>query len=42
MEYTNKNNDGTPKLAPLGQMYSDGEKVRQLFENFLGWRKDDV
>ena len=32
MEYTNKNNDGTPKLPPLSEMYSDGEKVKQLFE----------
>ena len=37
MEYTNKNKDGTPKLAPLGEMYSDAEKVKQLLENTLGW-----
>jgi hypothetical protein len=37
MEYTNKNKDGTPKLSPLGEMYSDAAKVKQLFENTLGW-----
>ena len=42
MEYTTKNADGTPLLAPLVEMYSDGEKVKQLFENTLGWDKDDI
>ena len=42
MEYTNKNNDGTPKLPELSKMYSDGEKVKQLFQYSLGWDKDDV
>ena len=42
MEYTTKNADGTPKLAPLVEMYSDGEKVKQLFENTLGWDKGDI
>jgi hypothetical protein len=37
MEYKNKNKDGTPTLAPLGEMYSDAEKVKQLIENTLGW-----
>jgi hypothetical protein len=42
MEYTIKNNDGTPKLPELSKMYSDGEKVKQLFQYSLGWDKDDV
>jgi hypothetical protein len=42
MEYTIKNNDGTPKLQHLSEMYSDGEKVKQLFECTLGWDKKDV
>jgi hypothetical protein len=42
MEYTNKNTDGTPTLAPLVEMYSDADKVKQLFENILGWHKEDI
>ena len=42
MEYTTKNADGTPTLAPLVEMYSDGEKVKKLFKDTLGWDEEDV
>jgi hypothetical protein len=42
MEYTNKNDNGTPKLPVLSEMYSDGEKVKQLFQYSLGWDKNDI
>jgi len=29
-------------VLPLPESYKDAEKVRQLFENTLGWDKDDV
>jgi hypothetical protein len=29
-------------VPPLPESYKDAEKVRQLFENTLGWDKDDV
>jgi hypothetical protein len=42
MEYKIKNNDGKKEVAPLGESYTDAKKVRKLFENTLGWNKDDV
>jgi hypothetical protein len=42
MEYKIKNNDGKKEVATLAESYSDAEKVKHLFENTLGWDKDDV
>ena len=42
MEYKIKNNDGKQEVATLAESYKDAEKMKQLFENTLGWDKDDV
>jgi len=42
MEYAIKNNDGKKEVTTLAESYKDAEKVKQLFENTLGWDKDDV
>jgi hypothetical protein len=42
MKYEIKNNDGTPKLPLLRETYADGEKVKLLLMNTLGWDSDDV
>jgi hypothetical protein len=42
MEYAIKNNDGKKEVDKLAESYKDAEKVKQLFENTLGWDKDDI